>query len=215
MKRMNHLKRFAFLCMALMAVSTIVVAVSSKTQAKADGLFDWFEKVSVKKCAISLTQDTFDWTGMEIRPEVYVNYQGTELKKNVDYVVSYSNNVDAGTGKVIVEGKGNYKGKESISFRIKGIDFERECIVSIENKNVSVYYQNRLLTRDLDYWYNEISQAKLIQSVPAAGGKYLNTYDVTTYYTISGKGKFDGSVTKKLKTTEVKYENVTWTEPED
>lgn len=210
MKKKNQLIKVALLCMSLVAVLTMVFAANSKTKSKA-GIKDWFQRISVNKCAISLDQDEFQWTGKQIKPEININYKGTELVKNVDYLLSYQNNVDAGTAKIIVEGKGDYKGKETVLFKINGIDFERECIVNIINKdNVEVYYQNQLLRKDLDYWYTVLPQAQLTQSVPAANGKYLNTYKVTTYYTIEGKGKFDGVITKKVITTEVKYENITW-----
>lgn len=210
MKKKNQLIKVALLCMSLVAVFTMVFAASAKTKSKA-GIKDWFQRISVNKCAISLDQDEFQWTGKQIKPEININYKGTELVKNVDYLLSYQNNVEAGTAKIIVEGKGNYKGKETVLFKINGIDFGRECIVNIINKdNVEVYYQNQLLRKDLDYWYTVLPQAQLTQSLPAFDGKYLNTYKVTTYYTIKGKGKFDGVITKKVITTEVKYENITW-----
>lgn len=210
MKKKNQLIKVALLCMSLVAVFTIVFAANAKTKSKA-GIKDWFQRISVNKCVIYLDQDEFQWTGKQIKPEININYKGTELVKNVDYLLSYQNNVEAGTAKIIVEGKGDYKGKETVLFKINGIDFERECIVNIINKdNVEVYYQNQLLRKDLDYWYTVLPQAQLTQSVPAGNGKYLNTYKVTTYYTIEGKGKFDGVITKKVITTEVKYENITW-----
>ncbi len=204
MKKAKQMKKIVSLCMAIMAVLTVGVAVNSKTEAKA---FEWpgSDKVSVKKCAITFYQDTYDWTGSEIKPEVRVNYMGTDLEKNVDYIVSYKNNVDAGEGKVIVEGKGNYKGKETVKFKIKGIDFKKECIVSIINNKVEVYYKGRLLTEGQDYYYTHMNQELLQDSKPTGVG-YLNTYKVTDYYTIVGKEKFEGVINKQIVNTVVKYE---------
>ena len=181
-------------------------------EAKAD-LFEWFDRISVDKCAISLPQDEFEWTGKQIKPEISINYKGTNLVKNVDYILSYKNNVDAGIGKVVIEGKGNYKGKTSVSFTINGIDFKKNFIVSINNGVVEVYYNGQLLRNEFDYWYTVMKQDLLQQSVPAGNG-YLNTYKSTTYYTINGKGKFDGSIVKTLVTTETKFENITWSNEE-
>jgi hypothetical protein len=130
---------------------------------------------------------------------------GTDLEKNVDYIVSYKNNVDAGEGKVIVEGKGNYKGKETVKFDIKGIDFKKECIVSINNGKVDVFYKGGLLIDGQDYYCTHMTQELLQDSQPAGNG-YLNTYKVTDYYTITGKGKFEGTISKQLVTKTTKFE---------
>lgn len=204
MKQTKHMKKIVSLCMAVMALLTLGVAVNSKTEAKA---FEWpgSDKVSVKKCAITFYQDTYDWTGSEIKPEVRVNYMGTDLEKNVDYIVSYKNNVDAGEGRVIVEGKGNYKGKETVKFKIKGIDFKKECIVSINNGKVDVYYKGGLLVEGQDYYYTHMTQELLQDSQPAGNG-YINTYKVTDYYTITGKEKFQGTISKQIVTKTTKFE---------
>ena len=196
MKKKNQLMKLVSLCIALVAVLTVGFAVKTKTEAKAD-LFEWFDRISVDKCAISLPQDEFEWTGKQIKPEISINYKGTNLVKNVDYILSYKNNVDAGIGKVVIEGKGNYKGKTSVSFTINGIDFKKNCIVSINNGVVEVYYNGQLLRNEFDYWYTVMKQDLLQQSVPAGNG-YLNTYKSTTYYTINGKGKFDGILSRTV-----------------
>jgi hypothetical protein len=40
------------------------------------------------------------------------------LKKDTDYTVSYKNNTNAGTGKVVITGKGNYTGSVTKTFKI-------------------------------------------------------------------------------------------------
>ncbi len=197
--------KLSVICMLLALVLTVGFAVIEKKEAKADGLFDWFNRISVKKCAISLDEDTYNWTGRAIKPEVRVNYKGTDLEKNVDYVVSYVDNIDAGTGKVIIEGKGNYKGQNLIEFKIIGVDIERECIVNITNGVPEVYYNGQLLIKDKDYWYTSLRQYFLQESTPSGNG-YLNEYKVVDYYTIGGKGKFGGTVDKRVETTTVKFE---------
>lgn len=214
MKKKNHVFKVALLCMALVAVLTVGFVANTKTKASADSkFFDWFDRISVDKCAISLVQDEFQWTGKQIKPEVKVNYKGTDLVKNEDYLLSYKNNIDAGTAKIVIEGKGDYKGKASVNFEIVGIDFKKECIVSINNDNVEVYYKGQLLINKTDYWYTVLKQELLKESVPTNKG-YINTYEVTKYYTINGKGKFGGTIVKTFTTTETKLENVTWTEEE-
>ncbi len=48
------------------------------------------------------------YTGDEIKPEPTVTFNGKTLLKDTDYVLSYRSNVDAGTGRLTVTGKGNF-----------------------------------------------------------------------------------------------------------
>ncbi len=209
MKKKNQLIKFASLCIAMVAVLTMAFAVKAKTEAKANPITEWFERVSVKKCAITLKQDEFEWTGKQIKPEININYKGTKLVKNVDYILNYKNNVEAGTARIEIEGKGNYKGSTYINFKINGVDFKKECIVSVNNGIVEVYYKGQLLRNETDYWYTVMTQDLLQKSVPTGDG-YLNTYKSTTYYTINGKGKFGGSIVKTTTKTDTKFEYITW-----
>jgi len=60
------------------------------------------------------------YTGSEIKPEPKIILRdGTSLSKDVDYELSYKNNKNAGTGTVIITGKGAYSTlNETISFKI-------------------------------------------------------------------------------------------------
>ena len=63
---------------------------------------------------VSLSADSMVYTGSEQKPEVTV----TGLTLDTDYTVAYSSNVNIGTAKVTVTGKGNYAGTVEKSFRI-------------------------------------------------------------------------------------------------
>ena len=128
------------------------------------------------------------------------------MVKNVDYVVSYEDNVDAGIGTVVVEGKGNYKGKARIDFEIVGIDFEKECTVELVDGVIKVYYQGQLLKKNKDYGCSVETKSKLIESIPA-GSQYVNVYMVTTYYEVYGKGQFSGSTVKTSSYIERRIED--------
>lgn len=73
------------------------------------------------------------YTGSAIKPSVTVKYGSTTLKKGRDYVLSYSNNVNVGTAKVSVTGRGVYKGTVSRTF---SIDY-----TSIANASVTTKYK--------------------------------------------------------------------------
>ena len=59
------------------------------------------------------------YTGKAITQKTIVKYNGTLLKKGTDYTVTYKNNTNAGTAKVIIKGTGNYGGKITKTFTIK------------------------------------------------------------------------------------------------
>ncbi len=59
------------------------------------------------------------WTGKPVCPKPLVRYGETELVEDVDYTLAYEDNVDPGTGKVIITGTGIYKGRVEQEFLIK------------------------------------------------------------------------------------------------
>lgn len=76
------------------------------------------------------TSYTCQYTGQEHRPKVKV-YQSDEtdglLVENTDYTVEWKNNVDAGTGTVVVTSKGDYyTDKAELSFTIEKYDIEED-----------------------------------------------------------------------------------------
>lgn len=62
------------------------------------------------------------YTKKALKPEVKLTVGGTELKKNIDYTLAYSNNVKVSTETkpawIVVKGKGNYAGSFKVSFTI-------------------------------------------------------------------------------------------------
>jgi len=106
------------------------------------------------------------YTGSAIKPEVEV-YDGEHLLiKNVDYTVSYSNNkkVNVIGGKqptITVKGKGNYTGKQTITFNIvpKNIEdgdiIQTELLYAYSGKVIkptpTLYRDGKKLKKNTDY----------------------------------------------------------------
>ena len=63
----------------------------------------------------------YAYTGLAIKPNITVTgNDGKTLKKDTDYTVSYSNNINIGSSaKITVKGKGSYIGSKTITFTIK------------------------------------------------------------------------------------------------
>lgn len=59
------------------------------------------------------------YTGAEITPRLNLTFNGKTLVSGVDYnVTAIENNINAGTGKITVEGIGNFSGSKTITFTI-------------------------------------------------------------------------------------------------
>ena len=70
------------------------------------------------KDAIVTVNGEYFYTNSPIIPEVSVTWNGTQLTKDTDYTVGYTNNTNAGKATVTVSGKGNYTGTKTESFTI-------------------------------------------------------------------------------------------------
>lgn len=62
---------------------------------------------------------SFTYTGNEIKPNISLTYNEETLIENVDYTLSYSNNINASTlAKITIVGIGNFNGTQEIFFTI-------------------------------------------------------------------------------------------------
>ena len=73
----------------------------------------------VQYAEITLSPTSFTYDGKEKKPNVTVKMDQTTLKENVDYTVSYSNNIKAGKATVTITGVGEYIGTKTATFTIK------------------------------------------------------------------------------------------------
>lgn len=62
--------------------------------------------------------DTQRYTGDEIRPSVTVKIGSVVLQNNVDYTLSYRDNIQPGTASITITGTGSYSGSKTVTFKI-------------------------------------------------------------------------------------------------
>lgn len=86
-------------------------------------------KVSTNRVAVSIPVANIYYTGKKVEPEIEVKYNGTILSENIDYTVSYVDNINVyeskeggNKPKFIVKGKGNYSFEKVQSLYIDPID---------------------------------------------------------------------------------------------
>ena len=70
-------------------------------------------------CKVTLAKTSYTYDGKAKKPAVTVKDGGTTLTNGKDYEVAYANNINAGTAKVTVTGKGNYTGTVTVNVVIK------------------------------------------------------------------------------------------------
>lgn len=75
--------------------------------------------ISLSDAEISIDNSNCICDGTEQKPIIKITYNGNTLKENVDYTLSYSNNIDYGYGWVYINGMGVYSGSISKYFLIQ------------------------------------------------------------------------------------------------
>ena len=125
----------------------------------------------------------YDYTGTAIKPEMRVYDKNVLLKEQVDYTVSYKNNINANDASVAakaptltVTGKGNYTGKDTKTFKILSLDISSPLF---EAENISIastgkaqkpvptlYFGSRQLKNKTEFTY---SYYKTDETTAAAG----------------------------------------------
>ena len=74
------------------------------------------------------------YTGNGISPLPTITYNNKTLKKDTDYTLSYSDNINAGTATITITGKGNFTGMTSMTFIITQKSAEKLNISEIANQ---------------------------------------------------------------------------------
>ena len=147
------------------------------------------------KLTASLAAGTFSYDGTEKKPEVTVKSGSKQLTSGTDFTVSYTNNINVGTAKAVITGKGNYSGTITKSFKITQADLNKftaslsadSFIYDGAEKKpvVTVKSDNAQLTADTDFTVSYSSNIN-------AG---------TATVTITGKGNYSGSIKKQFTIT--------------
>ena len=128
------------------------------------------------------------YTGKEFKPLVTIKNGTVILLKGRDYdIVRYEDNVDAGTGKVIITGKGNYKGTEivkeftitpkAIPNAILTVAYGSVNVGTPQEPEVTVKVGTVIMKKDVDYtvsYKNNINAGTAIARID-----FINNYSGT------------------------------------
>lgn len=146
-------------------------------------------KADISSAEITYDAGPYGYTGKEWKPEVAVSFNVAALTADTDYTVSYENNINAGTAKIIITGIGDhFTGSTEKTFtinsaEISGCTFAPIADVTYNTKAqtpaVTVANSGRILTAD-DY------DVKYTDNINAG----------TATVTVTGKGNFTGTASK-------------------
>ena len=143
---------------------------------------------------LHLPRDTYTYTGSPIKPTVTV-FEGTDTTKSLrvkwadvdewDYTVDYKDNVNVGTGAVVVSGSGKYKGTKAAPFKIVPRDLSGAKVSASDQTftggelrpSPTVTLDGRTLAAGTDY---DVSYSD-------------NVNPGTATVTVTGKGNYTGT----------------------
>ena len=141
-------------------------------------------KSTIKKnCLSKVPAKTY--TGKAITPKVTVKIDGVTLKKNRDYTIKYSNNTNVGTAKIVVKGKGNFKGTAKTSFKIKKVSVEDASLSGLKDRT----YTGKEIKPDLTL---KIKKRTLKEGTDYSVSYSNNLKAGTATVTIKGKNNYKG-----------------------
>ena len=86
--------------------------------AQAETVQVYIRQAAIARADVAVAGESFTYTGSPITPAVSVTLKGTQLMKDRDYTIAYTNHTNVGTATVTVTGIGNYTGTSTRTFVI-------------------------------------------------------------------------------------------------
>ncbi len=167
---------------------------------------------------------TQTYTGKEIKPKITVKdgTTGKKLKAGKQYTLSYENNVNAGTGMIVIHGVGAYSGEKHVLFTIQQQNIAKKVRAKVVGKRflytgaeltppVSLVYNKRTLAEGSDYhlsYANNVAKGNA-QITITGTGNYTGTKVIK--FKITGPKIKDTQVTLTPGTSPLDYPQVTVT----
>lgn len=158
------------------------------------------------------------YTGTAIIPNIKVaTGEGVVLTKDVDYTISCTENINIGTAKIVITGKGKYTGKIELTFKIVPVALTSDKIqIQAPDKTYDgnsynefkVNYNGKTAdTSNYEVAYEKIvkdettneNTVQTLDKAPSAVGSYN--------IVITGKGNFSGEVKAAFKINPVQFTN--------
>ena len=157
-------------------------------------------KVSLASASVILSDTAFTYNGSEKRPDVAsVTVKGDTLKEGSDYTVSYDNNVNAGSAKVVIAAvdSGNYKDFCEKTFTIERASIDGYRIGGISDQT----YTGEPVIPQVTV--SDSQETALVQGTDYTVAAENNINAGIAEVTITGTGNYTGILTGKFKISRV------------
>lgn len=164
----------------------------------------YISKTNISSLTIDNIND-YNYTGSAICPKPNIYNNVVRLYENKQYKLEYKNNINVGTGQVIIKGLENYIGTKTINFNIKPLQITSVSDIAdikYTGKEIkpepTVYYNNNVLKKGKDYTLTYSN----------------NLYPGTGTITVKGINNYTGTLNKdftilKLKKSDLPKLNLT------
>ena len=138
------------------------------------------------------------YTGSEIKPIPTVTALSKALTNNIDYTISYSNNINVGDATITITGKGNYAGTRTLTFKIvTNTDISKLPIKNNRNVLLNVGDKKSNVTMLIDSQNVRIKskETEISDNTNLKTGDKLYIYDDEYDIAILGDVNGDGKIT--------------------
>ena len=153
---------------------------------------------------INLGRSSWAYEGTEIKPSVVIE----GLKEGEDYTVSYENNVNAGTAKAVIAGKGDYTGTVEKEFTITPVSIanaeieevaDQICREDVAEPEIKAMFKGRQLKQGEDYTvsYENNGSEGTATAVIKGTGNFSGT-EKRSFRIISADQRKDADVTGSI-----------------
>ena len=157
---------------------------------------------SISDCTVYLGNHSYTYDGRAKEPTVTVKHDIIALSQGIDYNVTYTNNTNAGTATVKIEGIGNYKDVQSVTFTINKAAPNLVFAASAVTKKTTDAAFTNILTKTTDGTVTFKSSNTKVATVNSTSGLVTIKGDGTATITATaaeGKNYKTGSAAYTLK----------------
>ncbi len=118
------------------------------------------DKIPVSKLSVAKIPNQ-NYTGEQISPPLVIRNGRTELKET-DYILKYGQNIDVGTGTVVIIGQGSYAGVRTVTFNIIGRPMNKVKITGIPSDPEVYDGSVKKFVFDLEYKENKNAKEETV-----------------------------------------------------
>ncbi len=150
---------------------------------------------------VKVVNPSLPYTGKKHTPiltvKAVLDGKSKTLSKATDYTVSYTNNLNAGTAKVTVKGKGNYTGTLTTTFKINRLKLSTATAVLSQT---TMKYTGKALKPGVTVKIKVDGKTVTLVNGTDYTVTYANNVKVgTATVTVKGKGNYTGTITLTFK----------------